>query len=63
MKIVVEHQKHYGRDLFYATDDWTKAFFGLFKSAAPQKSVSLNQLQQLKELGFEIEIIKEAVKI
>lgn len=63
MKVVVEHKKHYGRDLFYATDEWTKAFFSLFKAAAPQKSVSLNQLQQLKELGFEIQIIKEEIKV
>lgn len=54
MKIRVQHRKLYGRDLFFATDMWTKDLFKIFKPTTPQVSVSLQQIRGLKELGFEV---------
>ena len=56
MIIKVAHRRIYGRDLYFAVDDWTKEFFKLLKPSSPQCSLSRRQLQGFREIGFQIEL-------
>jgi hypothetical protein len=64
MKIKVNYKKHFGVEMFYPADDWTKNFLQVFHPPSIKtKCFSRRQLDGLKSLGFEIDVIVEQVEI
>ena len=59
MKLQVTIKSVYGRDLIYPACDIAKLFTALLKV----KSFTENQLEQIKSIGYEIEVITETKKL
>lgn len=64
MKIKVNYKKNFGKESFYPADEWTRKLLDVFNPPSiDTKSFSRRQIEGLKNLGFEIEVMVEAVKI
>lgn len=64
MKIKVLYKKHFGVEMFYPFDDWTKNFLSIMHPPSIKtKSFSRRQIDGLKELGFKIEAIQDEIDI
>jgi hypothetical protein len=62
MKIKVIYQRNYGVEMFYPADEWTSKFLTIFRSpSARAKCMSRRQIEGLRELGFEVEFIADAI--
>ena len=56
------HKQHYGKDFFYPESSIAKKFVEAFPgSSGKRKSLTLNQMHIMKELGIDFEI-KEKLK-
>lgn len=60
MKIKITYEKHFGKEVFYPYDKWTREFLSVFR-AQEAKSFSRRQIDMLKKLGFEIEDMTEII--
>lgn len=59
VKMNFSHKQHYGRDFFYPTDFSAKKFVDAFPtSSGKRKSLTLDQMQILQDLGVPF-VIKE----
>lgn len=63
MMLKVEHKKQYGRDLFYPADDFTTQFLKAIAIQSPKKSFTLMQLKIFKEIGFQLDVFQQGIKI
>lgn len=58
MKIKVIHKFQYGHDRFFPADEWTSKLLSIFRSQSNRaKGFTKTQMQILKELGFQIEMV------
>lgn len=64
MKIKVNYKKNFGVEMFYPADDCTMKFLSVFRPPSIKtKCFSRRQLDELKSLGFDIEVILDKVEI
>ena len=56
MHIKVIYKQSYGRDLFFPADLWAEQFLHFIRPFRPPASFSAQQIQQLQQLGFTIDV-------
>lgn len=64
MRVKVRYQRNYGVEMFYPADEWTIKLLEVFRPPSIKaKSFSRRQIDGMKSLGFDIEIMLDKVDI
>jgi len=54
--VKVTYKVAYGRELFFAADEWTTKFFHFLRPTRAQISISAEKMRELQDLGFVVEV-------
>lgn len=63
MKIKVIHEKAWGQDRFYPSDEFSTKLLHIMRRDPRASTYTIEQLRGLKDLGFEIDIKEKTVTI
>lgn len=64
MKVKVKYQRNYGVEMFYPGDEWSQRLLDVFRPPSVKaKCYSRRQVDELKSMGFSIEVVSDKVEI